>query len=56
MVAPEDEKGIREAVIGLHARWKAGHLGDGYLSDEDRSRLSRTTRVEELAELLWSVA
>jgi glycosyltransferase involved in cell wall biosynthesis len=56
VVAPEDEKGIREAVIGLHARWKAGHLGNGYLSDEDRSRLSRTTRVEELAELLWSVA
>jgi glycosyltransferase involved in cell wall biosynthesis len=56
VVGPEDEKGIREALVGLHARWKAGRLGNGYLSDEDRRRLSRTTRVEELAELLWSVA
>jgi glycosyltransferase involved in cell wall biosynthesis len=56
VVAPDDEKAIREALIGLHARWKAGHLGNGYLSDDDRRRLSRTTRVEELAELLWSVA
>jgi glycosyltransferase involved in cell wall biosynthesis len=55
VVGPEDEKGIREALVGLHARWKAGHLGNGYLTDEERHRLSRTTRVEELAELLWSV-
>jgi len=41
--------------VGLHARWKAGHLGDGYLTDGERSRLSRKTRVEELAELLWSL-
>jgi len=55
VVGPEDEKGIREALVGLHARWKAGHLGDGYLTDGERSRLSRKTRVEELAELLWSL-
>jgi len=55
VVAPEDEKGIREALVGLHARWKAGRLGNGYLSEGDRVRLSRTTRVEELAELLWSL-
>jgi glycosyltransferase involved in cell wall biosynthesis len=55
VVAPEDEKGIREALVGLHARWKAGRLGNGYLSEGDRRRLSRTTRVEELAELLWSL-
>jgi len=55
VVGPEDEKGIREALVGLHARWKAGHLGDGYLTDDERSRLSRKTRVEELAELLWSL-
>jgi hypothetical protein len=41
--------------VGLHARWKAGHLGDGYLTDDERNRLSRKTRVEELAELLWSL-
>jgi hypothetical protein len=28
---------------------------DGYLSDEQRRRLSRRTRVEELANLLWSL-
>jgi len=55
VVGPEDEKGIREALVGLHARWKAGHLGDGYLTDDERNRLSRKTRVEELAELLWSL-
>ena len=55
VVAPDDEKGIREALVGLHARWKAGRLVNGYLSEGDRRRLSRTTRVEELAELLWSL-
>jgi glycosyltransferase involved in cell wall biosynthesis len=55
VVAPDDERGIREALLGLHARWRAGHLTDGYLSDEQRRRLSRRARVEELAELLWSL-
>jgi glycosyltransferase involved in cell wall biosynthesis len=55
VVGPEDEKGIREALVALHARWKAGHLRNGYLTDDERHRLSRTTRVEELAELLWSL-
>jgi glycosyltransferase involved in cell wall biosynthesis len=55
VVAPEDEKGIRDALIGLHARWKAGRLTNGYLSPEQRRQLSREARVEELAELLWSL-
>jgi len=55
VVAPEDEKGIREALLGLHARWKAGRLQEGYLSEEQRKSLSRQARVEELAELLWSL-
>ena len=55
VVAPDDEDGLREALVGLHARWKAGQLANGYLSDEQRKQLSRTTRVEELAELLWSL-
>jgi glycosyltransferase involved in cell wall biosynthesis len=55
VVAPEDEKGIREALIGLHARWQAGQLGNGYLSPEQRRKLSRESRVEELAELLHSL-
>ena len=52
VVAPEDEKGIREALIGLHARWQAGQLSNGYLSPEQRRELSREARVEELADLL----
>jgi len=55
VVAPDDEKGIREALLGLHARWQAGQLRDGYLGDDHRRRLSREARVEELAELLWSL-
>src|SRR3954469_9011426 len=55
VVAPDDEDGLREALVGLHARWQAGRLGNGYLTDEQRRKLSRTTRVEELAELLWSL-
>ncbi|MGZ4256208.1 MAG: glycosyltransferase family 4 protein [Gaiellaceae bacterium] len=55
VVAPDDERGLREAILGLHARWRAGRLTNGYLSDEQRRRLSRQTRVEELAELLWSL-
>ena len=55
VVAPDDEKAIREALLGLHARWRAGQLRNGYLTEEQRSRLSRRTRVEELAELLWSL-
>jgi len=55
VVAPDDEDGLREALVGLHARWRAGQLANGYLSDEQRKQLSRTTRVEELAELLWSL-
>ena len=55
VVAPEDEKGIREALIGLHARWQAGQLSNGYLSPEQRRGLSREARIEELAELLLSL-
>jgi glycosyltransferase involved in cell wall biosynthesis len=55
VVAPEDERGLREALVGLHTRWRAGKLTNGYLSPEQRERLSRKTRVEELAQLLWKV-
>jgi glycosyltransferase involved in cell wall biosynthesis len=56
VVAPDDERGLGEALRGLHARWRAGKLTDGYLSEEQRRRLSRKTRVEELAKLLEEVA
>ena len=55
VVAPEDEKGIREALIGFHARWQAGQLRNGYLSPEQRRKLSREARVGELADLLLSL-
>jgi hypothetical protein len=55
VVAPDDVNGIREALLGLHARWRAGKLPDGHLTPEQRKRLSRESRVEELAELLWSL-
>ena len=55
VVAPDDERGLREALLGLHARWRAGRLSNGYLTDELRRRLSRKTRVEELAKLLEEV-
>ena len=56
VAAPEDVDGIREALVALHARWHAGSLDGTPLSPEWRERLSRASRVEELAELLRSLA
>ena len=53
---PEDVPAIRDAIIELHARWRAGKLDGTPLSSEWREQLSRATRVEELAELLESLA
>ena len=52
VVAPDDVAGIREALTGLHARWRAGGLEGTPLDAETRKRLARETRVEELAALL----
>ena len=48
--------GIREALVELHARWRAGELNGTPLSPEWRDKLSRASRVEELAELLEGLA
>jgi glycosyltransferase involved in cell wall biosynthesis len=56
VVAPEDTAGIRAALGGLHARWRGGELDGTPLDPETRRRLSREARVEELAELLRSLA
>jgi hypothetical protein len=57
MVVPsDDEAALREALLDLHRRWKAGTLDGTPLSDEWRTKLSRSARVEELADLLRSVA
>ena len=52
MVGSDDVGGIRTALEGLVARWKAGRLNGTVLSPEQRERLSRRARAEELAELL----
>jgi hypothetical protein len=56
VVAPDDVDGMVAALRNLHARWKAGELEDAPLSDEWRARVSRRTRVEELAQLLERIA
>ena len=56
VVPSDDVDAIRAALADLHRRWKAGSLDGAPLSDEWRSRLSRGGRVEELADVLRSVA
>jgi glycosyltransferase involved in cell wall biosynthesis len=55
IAAPDDVPAIREALEGLHARWRAGDLDGPPLDPQTRRRLARETRVEELAELLRSL-
>jgi glycosyltransferase involved in cell wall biosynthesis len=56
VAAPEDVDGIRAALVDLHARWRDGALEATPLSPEWRERLSRSTRVEQLADVLRSLA
>jgi glycosyltransferase involved in cell wall biosynthesis len=56
VVPPGDEDALRKALLDLHRRWQAGSLDGTPLSAEWRSRLSRSERVEELADVLRSVA
>jgi len=56
VVAPDDVEGMTAALRDLHARWQAGSLDGAPLSEEWRDRVSRRTRVEELARLLESLA
>ena len=56
VVPSDDESAIREALLDLHRKWQAGSLDGTPLSDEWRRRLSRGGRVEELADLLRSLA
>jgi glycosyltransferase involved in cell wall biosynthesis len=53
---PDDVAALRAALEQLHAAWQAGSLDGTPLSEEDRERLGRGARVEELAELLRSLA
>jgi glycosyltransferase involved in cell wall biosynthesis len=56
VVGPDDIEGMTAALHELHARWKAGELAGTPLSEEWRDKLSRRTRVEELAQLLERIA
>ncbi|HZT84215.1 MAG TPA: glycosyltransferase [Gaiellaceae bacterium] len=56
VVPSDDVDALREALLDLHRRWQGGSLNGTPLSDEWRRRLSRDRRVEELADLLRSVA
>jgi glycosyltransferase involved in cell wall biosynthesis len=55
VAAPDDVDALREALAGLHARWRAGDLNGTPLAPVQRERLSRAARVEELAELLGNL-
>jgi glycosyltransferase involved in cell wall biosynthesis len=52
VVAPEDVRGMRDALEQLDRRFRAGRLNGVPLAAVHRERLSRRARVEELAELL----
>jgi len=52
---PDDPAAIADALRGLVDRYEAGALDGTPLSEEWRDKLSRRTRVEELAELLGSL-
>jgi glycosyltransferase involved in cell wall biosynthesis len=56
VAAPDDVEGIKASLADLEARWRAGRLNGTPLSQEWRDRLSRRARVEELADLLRSLA
>ncbi len=56
VAGPEDVPAIRDALVALHAQWRDGRLDGTPLSPEWRDKLSRAARVEELAELLESLA
>jgi glycosyltransferase involved in cell wall biosynthesis len=56
VAAPDDVESIREALARLHERWRAGTLDGTPLTPEVRARIDRRARVQELAELLWSLS
>src|SRR5436190_7972994 len=56
VAAPDDVEGIRAALAELHAQWRNGGLPARPLDAEWREKLSRAGRVEELADLLKTLA
>jgi glycosyltransferase involved in cell wall biosynthesis len=56
VAAADDVPALTAALSELHTKWKAGALNGTPLSAEDRERLGRAARVEELAEVLRGLA
>jgi glycosyltransferase involved in cell wall biosynthesis len=56
VVAPDDVDGMARELAALRDAWRAGALGGTPLTDEWKQKLSRRTRVEELAQLLEELA
>jgi glycosyltransferase involved in cell wall biosynthesis len=56
VAAPDDVPALTQALSELHAGWAAGTLDGTVLSADDRERIGRAARVEELAEVLRGVA
>jgi hypothetical protein len=54
--APDDVQGLALALSELHKAWRAGTLDCTALSPDDRERLGRGARVEELADVLRGLA
>jgi glycosyltransferase involved in cell wall biosynthesis len=52
VAAPDDVPALTRALTDLRESWAAGALDGTVLSAEDRERLGRGARVEELAEVL----
>jgi glycosyltransferase involved in cell wall biosynthesis len=55
VVPPEDTAAIGEALHGLVDRWRADDLDSAPLSDAVRKRVSRESRVRDLADLLGTL-
>jgi glycosyltransferase involved in cell wall biosynthesis len=53
---PDDVAALQAALVELHARWAAGTLNGTPLAPEDRERLGRGARIEELADVLRGLA
>ncbi|HWE81374.1 MAG TPA: glycosyltransferase [Gaiellaceae bacterium] len=55
VVAPDDIDGMERALVSLRDRWRAGELDGATLSPEWQAKVSRRTRVQELADLLHTL-
>src|SRR5262249_41015289 len=56
VVGPDHLDGMVAALQGLHGRWRNGGLESTALTPEWRSKVSRQSRVEDLARVLERVA